>query len=60
MFNVIFTVIRCGFANNRFSASEDDGSLSASVELTADSGVPLSEFVALVSTAGGSAVGKFW
>ena len=57
---MLFSVIRCGFANNRFSASEDDGSLSASVELTADSGVPLSEFVALVSTAGGSAVGKFW
>ena len=52
-------MIRCGFTNNSYSASEGDGSLSASVELAADSGIPLSEFTALVSTVSGSAVGKF-
>ena len=52
-------MIRFGFTNSSYSASEGDGSLSASVELTADSGVPLSEFTALVSTLPGTALGEF-
>ena len=51
-------MIQCGFTALSYTASEGDGTLSASVELTADSGIPLSDFTALVSTVDGSALGE--
>ena len=50
-------MIRFGFTAPTYRASEDDGVLVASVQLEADSGIPLMPFTVSVSTVDTSATG---
>ena len=57
--SLILTVIRYGFTEPSYSVAEEAGPLQAFLQLTMDSGIPLSEFLVTVSTSDETAMCKY-